>query len=325
VDRVVRRHPVLAVPIAVFKKFGDDRGGHWAALAAYYGFLSLFPLLLVFATILGLVVQGSEQLQERNLDSALSQFPIIGDHIRENLGAIRGSVIALVAGLVGSTWAGMGVVLTLGEAMDDLWDVPRRDRPGFLKRRLRALIGLATLGVAAILSAGLTALGTTAGGVGWLRLPALAGTFALHVLVVGAAFRYLTVASIRWREVLPGAATTAVGWMALLAIGSWLVDRQLREASELYGFFAIVIGLLSWIYLAAQLVLLSAELNVVLARHLWPRSLVPPATSADRTGIEAEVKEESAPPAEDVHVHFEPGADRGTGTAPRPSDETRSR
>jgi YihY family inner membrane protein len=271
-DRLTRRHPSLAVPVAVAKKFGDDGGGRWAALAAYYGFLSLFPLLLVLTTLLGFVVQGNQELQDRILDSALSQFPIIGDEIRANLGALRGSGVALAVGLIGSVWAGMGVVLTLQDAMNALWNVPRTDRPSFFKGRLRAVVALATLGLAVLATAGLSSLGTIFGPFGWSRMLGVLGTLALNALVFGAAFRYLTVAPVEWRQVLPGAATAAVAWMALLAAGSWLVDRQLRHASTLYGFFAIVLGLMWWMYLAAQIALLSAELNVVLARRLWPRS-----------------------------------------------------
>jgi YihY family inner membrane protein len=307
VDAILRRHTVLAVIVATVKKFGDDRGGRWAGLVAYYGFFSLFPLLLVLTTILSFVVQDDPELQARILESALAQFPIIGDQIRDNLGELRGSVIALVVGMLGALWAGMGVVLTLEDAMDDLWDVPRRDRPDFLGRRLRALVGLAVLGAAALLLAGLTAVGTMAGTFGWLRLPVLVATVALDAVVFGAAFRYLTVAPIRWRDVLPGAMTAAAGWTALLAIGSWLVARQLDRAEVLYGFFAIVLGLLSWIYLGAQMALLSAELNVVLARRLWPRSLQPPPlTEPDREVLSAQVEEEATRPEQDVHVHFPP-------------------
>jgi YihY family inner membrane protein len=328
-DVALRRHAVPAVIVATVKKFGDDRGGQWAALLAYYGFFSLFPLLLVLTTILSFAVQGDPDLQERILSSALAQFPIIGDQIRANLGELRGSVIALVVGVIGALWAGMGVVLTLEDAMDDLWDVPRRDRPDFLHRRLRALVGLAVLGAAALVLAALTAVGTMAGTVGWLRIPALAATVALDAMLFGAAFRYLTVAPIRRRDVLPGAVAAAIGWTALLAIGSWLVARQLDRAEVLYGFFAIVLGLLSWIYLGAQVALLSAELNVVLARRLWPRSLQPPPlTEPDRDVLAAQAEEEAARPEQDVHVHFDrpqtpsPG---GSGDRDRPSEASRPR
>jgi membrane protein len=310
-DEIQRRHPVLAVPIAVFKKFGDDQGGHWAALIAYYGFFSLFPLLLAFTTILGFVLQDNEELQERILDSALSQFPIIGDTIRQEFGALEGSLTALAVGIVGSLWAGMGVLLTLQTAMDELWDVPRRSRPNFLKGRLRAFLALFVFGAAIITSTVLAGLGTAGGSFGWaLRVLAIASTFLLNAVVIGSAFRYLTVAPIGWRDVVPGALLSSAAWMALLALGAWLVDRQLRDAEALYGFFGIVLGLLSWIYIGAQVMLLSAELNVVLARHLWPRSLQPPPLSEpDKQSLAAKAAEEAARPGERVDVDFEEADD----------------
>lgn len=315
-DRTMRRHRVLAIAFAVFKKFGDDRGGQWAALVAYYGFFSLFPLLLVLTTVLGFVVQDDPDLQRRILDSALAQFPIIGDEIRAQFGELSGSVVALVVGIVGSLWAGMGVVLTLQDAMNDVWDVPRRERPDFLKSRIRSLLALVVFGLATVAAAGLAGLGTATGTFGWsLRIVALAGTLTLNLLVFGASFRYLTVADVTWRQVFPGAAVAAVTWMLLLSLGSWLVSRQVSNASALYGFFAIVLGLLSWIYLGARSALLAAELNVVLARRLWPRSLQPPPlTEADERALANEATEEAARPSQDVHVHFdregtEPGDD----------------
>ncbi|MEX2203258.1 MAG: YihY/virulence factor BrkB family protein [Actinomycetota bacterium] len=302
-DRLQRRRPVLAIPVAVLKKFGDDRGGQWAALVAYYGFFSLFPLLLVFATLLSFAVQDDPALRLRILDSALSQFPIIGDQIQGNLGHLEGSVAALVIGIVASLWAGMGVVITIQGALNDLWDVPRRARPNFLSSRLRALLALIALGVAALAASVLAGVGTTSGGVGFRAL-AFAGTFVLNAFVFAAAFRYLTVARVRWRHILPGALLAAAVWMALLVLGTWLVDRQLRHATQLYGVFALVLGLLSWIYLGAQVMLLSAEMNVVLSRRLWPRGLRPPTTDVDRLVLSAQAEEAVALAAQDVHIHF---------------------
>jgi YihY family inner membrane protein len=302
-DRFQRGHPVVAIPLAVLKKFGDDRGGQWAALVAYYGFFSLFPLLLVFATLLSFAVQDNPELRLRILDSALSQFPIIGDEIQRNLGHLEGSVAALVIGIIASLWAGMGVVITIQGALNDLWDVPRRARPNFLWSRLRALLALIAFGVAALAASVLAGIGTTGSDLA-LRAVAFAGTFLLNTFVFAGAFRYLTVARVRWRQVLPGAIVAAAAWMALLVLGTWLVDRQLRHATQLYGVFAIVLGLLSWIYLGAQVMLLSAEMNVVLTRRLWPRGLRPPMTEADREVLSSQAEEAVARAAQDVHVHF---------------------
>jgi YihY family inner membrane protein len=307
-DRVHRRHAWLAVPVAVVRKFGDDRAGHWAALVAYYGFFSLFPLLLVFVTILGFVIQGEPDLQRQIIGSALAQFPIIGAQIERNVHALTGSAWALALGIAGATWSGLGVVTTVQGAMDEVWNVPRRARPPLLKSKLEALAALVVLGTATILAGLLAGFGTNGGWAGpALRAVALAGTFALNVAVFAAVFRYLTEADISWRDVLPGALTAAVAWMVLLVIGSWIVDRQIRGATEVYGFFAIVIGLLGWIYLAAQVVLFSAELNVVLKRKLWPRSVVdvPPTTEPDRRALAGEATEETARPEQAVEVRFD--------------------
>lgn len=313
-DRAHRRHAWLAVPVAVMRKSGDDRAGHWAALVAYYGFFSLFPLLLVFVTVLGFVIQDEPDLQRQILRSALAQFPIIGTQIERNVHALTGSAWALALGILGAAWSGLGVVTTVQGAMDEVWDVPRRDRPPFLKSKLEALAGLAALGTATILAGLLAGFGTNGGWAGpALRALALAGTFALNVAVFASAFRLLTEAELTWRDVLPGALTAAVAWMVLLVIGSWIVDRQIRGATEVYGFFAIVIGLLGWIYLAAQVVLFSAELNVVLKRRLWPRSVVavPPTTEPDRRALTGEATEEAARPEEAVEVRFDAaGRDR---------------
>jgi len=300
------------------KKFGDDDAGNWAALMAYYGFLSMFPLLLAFTTILGFVVHGNADLQQRLLDSALANFPVIGTQIENNLGALQGSVLALVVGIVGAVWAGMGVVLTAETAMNEIWDVPRRARPNFWKSRVRALIAMIAFGVVVTISAGLASLGGAGGSFGWaLRAVALVGTVVLNVAIFGAAYRYLTVADVRWRQVLPGAALAAIGWMLLLALGSWFVTRQLKGASETYGTLAFVIALLAWIALSAELFLVGGELNVVLARRLWPRSLnPPPLTEPDRRVLAAEAKQEAARSSEEVRVDFHPPDAPG----PEPAD-----
>jgi uncharacterized BrkB/YihY/UPF0761 family membrane protein len=96
----------------------------------------------------------------------------------------------------------------------------------------------------------------------------------------------------------------------LQALGAFIVDRQLDRANLVYGVFAIVIGLLSWLYLSAQLVLYAAEINVVLARRLWPRSLLQvPLTGPDRRVLTALAETEERLPVETVQVSFAPEPD----------------
>ena len=60
------------------KKFGEDRASSLAALIAYYAFVSLFPLLLAFVSILGFVLEDNPTLRADVLDSALARIPVLG-------------------------------------------------------------------------------------------------------------------------------------------------------------------------------------------------------------------------------------------------------
>lgn len=306
-DDVQRRHTALAFPFAVLKKFGDDRGSQLAALISYYGFFSLFPLLLLFVTVVALVVRDDPELRQRLLDSAVSQFPIVGTRIGKTIDDLTRSSFTLSIGVVGALWSGTAVVAAAQHAMDEVWDVPRVERPGIANRVMRAFLLLFVFGASIVVS---TLLAGTGGDTGWnatlLKTLSLAGTALVSVAVFAFAFRVLTVAHVSWRDVLPGAVFAAVAWTILLMLGGWLVDRHLRNASHVYGFFAIVIGLLAWISLAAQLFLLAAEINVVRARHLWPRSLAaPPLEDKDREVLAGQAEEERARPEERVDVTFE--------------------
>jgi hypothetical protein len=92
-----------------------------------------------------------------------------------------------------------------------------------------------------------------------------------------------------------------------------LVWHTLRRASELYGTFAFVLGLLAWIKLGATLSVAAAEFNTVLARHLWPRNLVqPPLSAADQASLAAQATENQRRPEQRVEVSFtEPAATQG--------------
>ncbi|MHB8696284.1 MAG: YihY/virulence factor BrkB family protein, partial [Solirubrobacteraceae bacterium] len=121
-DRFQQRHGWLGFPLAVRQKYADDQGGYLVAAITYYGFFSIFPLLLVFVSALGFVLQGHAHLQSRIVGSTLGQVPILGHDLHVN--ALRGSVIALAIGIVGALWAGMGVFLATENAMNHLWGVP---------------------------------------------------------------------------------------------------------------------------------------------------------------------------------------------------------
>jgi YihY family inner membrane protein len=274
IDRFQRRHAWAAFPFAVIKKFGENQGGNLAALLTYYGFLSLFPLLLVLTTVLGFLLEDDPDLQSDLVDSALAQFPVVGDQIARNVGSIQGNTAALVIGVLVALYGGLGVAHAAQNAMNRIWEVPMRSRPGFVPRVLRSLELVGILGAGIVLA---TAVSSVASRLGDISLLERAALIALSLLVnLGlflVAFRILTAADIAWRDHFVGALVAAIGFEALHVVGTWFVDRQLRGMGALYGAFAVVLGLLAWIYLQAQVVLYAAEINVVKKRRLWPRSL----------------------------------------------------
>jgi membrane protein len=306
-DRYQREHLWLGFPVAVFKRFGEDRAGQLAALVAYYGFFSLFPLLLAVVTLTGLIVGDNPELQNRVLDAALAQFPVIGDEIRANLGRLEGTGLALVVGIGGALWSGLAGIKAAQNAMDKVWDVPVKRQPSFPVAILRAVLMLATLGMFLLLS---TFLGGVAAGADTrstaFQIVGVAGSFVLNFLVFWVAFRVLTVEDVSWSDVLPGAVGASILWSALQTVGGYVIGHRLQSASETYGFFAVVIALLTWMYLGGQATLLAAEINVVRTKRLWPRALDPEdLTEADRRALKALAEAEERHEAQDVRVRFE--------------------
>lgn len=280
-DRFQQRHGVLAFPLAVVKKYGDDRGGALASLVAYNGFLALFPLLLVLVTVVGYVAYSDPGLKRSLVDSALAQFPVIGPELRSDLKPLRGNPLALALGVGLLLWGARGFAQSLQHAMAEVWDVPRTERPGFFPRLARSGALLAVLGLGVLLTTAATGTAVFRGS----RVAPVAGLLVGLVINTGLfllAFRVLTPHRPPWATLLPGSVVAGLGWTFLQAAGTILVDRQLRHASELYGFFALVLGLIWWIFLGAQLTVYAAEINVVRARRLWPRALFgDPSTGAD--------------------------------------------
>jgi YihY family inner membrane protein len=303
VDRFQRRHALFGVPFAVVKKAGEDRVGQHAALLAYYGFLSLFPLMLVFVTVLGYALAGNEELQRRVIDAAIAQFPVLGTQIEDSIKSIEGSGLGLVIGILGTLWGGLGITSSTQEAMNEIWNVPRRVRPGFWLRIVRSLASLLLVVAALLVATALAQMGTAGPGLGGNLLP-LIGSLLLNMLLLAGGFKVLTGTSLPWRWLLPGAVVGGVGWSTLQALGAHVVGRQLDRANLVYGVFAVVIVLLSWLYLSAQLLLYSAEINVVLARRLWPRGLVRPWTEQDRLVLTALAEVEERLAEQQVQVRF---------------------
>jgi YihY family inner membrane protein len=281
-DRYQRRHLWAGYPIAVIYKFFDDQGTYLAALISFYGFLSLFPLLLLLSSILGFMLQSSPRLQGVVLDSALSQFPIIGDELRDPQG-LHGSGVAVAVGALVALYGALGVAQATQNAMNVAWAVPRNSRPNPIKARLRSLLLIATAGIPVLATTILSALGSSARSYGadisgLVAVMATLAAVVVNTVVFVLVFRVATGYRLRTREVAPGAVAAALCWQVLQLTGTAYVGNVFKGASNTYGVFALVLGLIAWLFLAAIALVLCVEINVVRSKHLYPRSLRTPFT-----------------------------------------------
>jgi len=274
VDESQRRHRTTAFAYAVVKKYGEDRGGSMAALITYYGFLSLFPLLLVFFTVTFYVLAGDPHLRDSLTKSVLGQFPVIGAQLSQTNKPLHGSPIALIVGVAALLWGALGVSQALQQTMYDVWGVPRRKRPGFASRIARGILLFVMLGVGI---AGTTLVASLGTALNWGPFGSVLAAIPAALANIGlffGVFRLLSPRDVPGGALVPGAILGGIGWQVLQTVGINLVSHQLRHASQVYGVFAFTLALLSFLSLAAQLTVYSAQLNVVRYRHLWPRSLL---------------------------------------------------
>jgi inner membrane protein YhjD len=304
IDRAQQGHRWSAIPFAVIKKFGDDQGGSLAALVAYYAFFSLFPLLLVFVTILGFVLQGDVSAQNSIKSSVLGQFPIVGQKL--DVTSLHGSTIALVIGIVTSALAGLGVTQAAQNAFNQVWAVPFKNRPNFIRSRLRGLGLLVSLGLLFIIAT--LASGLVTGGLGHSPLVNVAGiviSLLLNFTLFFVAFRFMTAKDVPSRDLRAGVITAGILWEILQLIGGYYIGHVLKKSTGTYAEFGLVIALLVWLHLGAQMTLYAAEVNVVVNRKLWPRSLFgPPTKPADQEALTALAKVEERSPEEQIDVEF---------------------
>lgn len=281
-DAAQRDRTWISFPVAVVYKYVDDQGVFLAALITYYGFLSLFPLLLLFASFLGFLLQSQPELQTRLLETAVSQFPVIGSEVTNPAG-LQGSTAAVALGALIAAYGASRVSHATQHAMNVCWGVPRVRRPNPIVARLRSAVLIGISAVALLGSTTLSALGTSAEAyglnIGGLTAGAL---FAASMMMIAGFFalgmRLSTTRGLSWSQVLPGALFAAVGWQLMQSFGATYVGQVVNTTNDTYGVFALVLGLMAWLFVVASILILAVEINVVLAKGLYPRALLAPFT-----------------------------------------------
>ena len=275
-DSLQQRYPALGFPLAVIYKYGDDQGNYLAALIAYYAFVSLFPLLLLLSTVLGWVLAGHPDLRAHVEHSALSEFPVIGPQL-DKPKQLSGGVVGILVGVLGALYGGLGGAQALQNAMNTAWTVPRNERPDPFSSPGPQLIavGHRWLSVVGHQTAP-SALGGGAGEFGLgVKVIALMASVAVNAGVFILAFRISTARNLTVRQVILGAVAAAVGWQALQSFGAVYIGHVVKSASATNAVFALVLGMLAFLYIAATLVVLCAEIDVVRVERLYPGAAYP--------------------------------------------------
>ncbi|HEY1641250.1 MAG TPA: YihY/virulence factor BrkB family protein [Streptosporangiaceae bacterium] len=323
-DTLQQRYTVTGFIFGVIKKYGDDNGGVLVASLAYAGFVSLFPLLLVLVTILGLIASGDPGLRAEALDAVAKQVPLIGQQLTGNVHQLRrSSIIGLIVGLAVLVWGTTRLAQAGIFTMEQVWNLPGPARPGYVPRLGRSALFLVVLGLGVIVTTGLTVLEAFGHhrGLAVTGAEILAGAVNSGMYIVG--FRVLTPGGVPTRRLLPGAVAGGIAWTLLQLLGSYLVRHFLNTAA-VYGIFATVLGLLAWVYLAVEITVYAAEINSVLAWRLWPRSMVqPPLTEADRASMALQALQNQRREEQLIEVTFNDrpdGEHPGAGTPRRPED-----
>jgi YihY family inner membrane protein len=283
-DKLQQKHRFTAFFYAVIKKYGEDQAGYNAALLTYYGFLSLFPLLLVLTTLTNSLIGNHPHLEHTVISGLTSYFPLLGSQLSSHVHSLHQSGWALIAGVLFTLYGAHGVADVWRHGIQDIWGVPRRKREGFPIGLIKSL-GIIIIGGLGFLLASISAALAAAAGHGW----AFRGlSILVNFLVLFLLFNFLLNISlpkhVTIRETQVGALAAAIGLVILQALGGYILTRELKGLDALYSYFAIALGLLFWIYLQAQMLYYAAEIAVVSSKKLWPRGISDPPLEANRLG-----------------------------------------
>jgi uncharacterized BrkB/YihY/UPF0761 family membrane protein len=261
------RHAAIDIGVETLDGWRRHISGRNASVLAFFGFLSIFPLLLVATTVLGFVLEDDPDLQQRIIDGALDDIPVLGQTLAEDPASLSGNIWALVIGLALALWSATKAFVALQGAQDDVWEVHVDDRNALPKVRGKALLGLLIIGGAQIGSIVIATLVTAADLPSGGRILLTAATIVINIAVIFAMFKYLVSASLPWRTVWPGAVIGGLAYTLLQHFGTMIVQRITNNAGVTYGQFALVLGLVTWLSLLAIATLMSCEFNAALARR----------------------------------------------------------
>ncbi len=266
-DVIQRRNRILGIVFAVNTKLSQDRSSALAALFAYYALYAILPALLAATSILGILLSKNISLQHDILNSALANFPIIGNQLRSNVHSISGSTFELAGALIAAIMAVRGLAQLSIRSLGRIWYVMPSQAPNFIQTQVRSVLWGLVIGVGASLGTTLAALSSHQ------LILSIVGSLVISSGLFILAERLCLPSSIPVRRFYRSALASGIAWQLILFFGAQIIKHDLSHSTPLYGFFGIVLGLLAWVYLVSFMTLVFSTVDVVLTLKLWPRAL----------------------------------------------------
>ncbi len=274
-DNFQQKHKTSAFPIAVLKRYVDGDGGRLAALITYYGFLSLFPLILAATTVANLFFINTDWFQTQISETIDQYFPVLGEYLRSNIHGFDKSGLALLLGLLVVLYGARGGASAIRHSLNQIWEVPRKSRLGFPASTTNSFLIIVIGGGGLLLAAAISSYATVLGNSFMAKLPVFAISFSILVLALYQIYSLgINSRQPRRRDLLFSAVVAAVGVQILQILGGYLLTHQLKNLSNLYGAFAAVLALMFWIFLQAQVLIFAGYAGYVHAKRFWPRKFI---------------------------------------------------
>jgi len=286
----------VGFPHAVVRKYLDDGGAREAALITYYGFLSLFPLLLLAVAVLTQLLAHRPELRTELIVAIVP--PSLRADVEHAVAELPTSYVALAVGLGTLLFTGAGVVFSAYRTLNHLAAVPFRSRHGTLSWLLRVLAALLVLLV-----------GTAAAAVSAAFF--LAGSAVIGYATLVAVVKLLLARPAPLRALSPAAVPGGIAIALVLGLGTAVLPGLARRAGPVYGGFATVAAAFTLLYLLSNVLVYAAEAAAVRYAGLWPRCLDPArATPADEKALQLLAREQERLPFDRVVTRqYAPGAE----------------
>ena len=297
---------MLGFPYAVMRKYFDDGGGREAALITYYGFLSIFPVLLLGVTIVSRVLAERPDLRQRLVVAIVP--PALQETVGDAAAAMPTSPVALAVGLIGLLLSGTGVVFSAGWTLNHVAAIPYRERAGIVSRYLRVLLVLMILLTGTVAVGGLTVVVAALPRLSQvLKGGAILFSCLIVFVVLTLAARLLLARPVSMRALWPAAVPGSALVTLELNLGAAVLPGMIRRAGAVYGSFATVAGMLALLYLLSTALVFCAEIAVVRHARLWPRAIDENRpTEADRAALGLLAREQERTPAHRIRSCLTP-------------------